>query len=193
MKLPCWNPREPHEGDMRYANVPRSKWVADIERIKGQAYYQAIADYITNLKVNCETGRGLLLYGTYRSGKSCIAAMVVRELARHRCNPYWLESFELVDGWFKNDNRYDMTRTAHLLVIDDLGLEVEFENNNARKSIINQALRFRLERERATIITTNMTTKKMKETYGEKTMMLLQDFMTPIQIEGINWGKGTSL
>ena len=187
MKLPCWNPREPSEADMRCSNVPRSKWNADLEQIREMPYYKCISEYISNLKDNCERGIGLLLTGPYRSGKSSIAALAVREMARHRCTPYWLEAFELVDGWFEKENRYDMARSSHLLVVDDLGMESEDENNVTRRSIIKQILRYRLERERPVIITTNMSMKKILEVYKEKMMTLLTEYMHLVVVEGKSW------
>lgn len=189
MILPCWNEREANEADMKFGNVPKSKWNVTLDKIRDKPYCKTVETYMEHLKDNCERGRGMLLYGTYRSGKSSIGAIILREVARHRCRPYFLEAFELVDGWFAKDHRYDMTRGCHLLVLDDMGMEAEDPAQSVRRSIIKQAIRFRLERERAIIITTNMSPKQLRETYGDKLMALLSEFLIPLQIDGMSWSK----
>lgn len=190
MKPPIWVRRPPTEADLRHANVPESKWCADFKGIReGLAYVAEVKDYLANLKANLERGRGLLLYGPYRGGKSCIASIVVKEMAAHRCDPYWIEAFEVVSGWFHEDERYDRIRKAHLLVVDDLGMEAQSERRDYGREIICSVFRYRLERQLPIIATTNIEPKDLGTKYGDKFLALVREFMTPIEIAGMDWSK----
>lgn len=86
MRLPVWKRREPLEADFRNANVPQRKWCVDLDKIDPKLkYLEQVRTYLDNLKHNLIVGDGLLLYGPYRSGKSCLAAAIVREVAAHKC------------------------------------------------------------------------------------------------------------
>jgi DNA replication protein DnaC len=185
MKLPTWGERPATNRDLHAANVPRRKWKTTFDQVPdAPPYLSVVLGYVANLKDNLEQGNGLLLYGPYRGGKSSLAACIVREVARHKARPYWLESFEVADGWLAEDERYDQVREAHLLVIDDLGME---GNADFRKELMARALRYRLEREGATIITTNMTPAQITEHYSAKLMALLRECCVAVEVTGVDW------
>lgn len=192
MILPCWKRQELPPDYLRFCNVPKSKWAVSLDRVpKDTDYRNAVEQYMGKLKENLEAGCGLLLRGPYGSGKSSLAAIVLREVAAHGCNPYWLEAFELSGGWRKQDKRYFDSRKAHLLVVDDLGMEDDRKagNESFPRLLIRQALRFRLEREMATIITTNLTLEDLEQVHGDKFIALLNRHMTYVSVEGKDWAK----
>lgn len=172
---------------MRVANVPERKWGASLDKVPGnRKYVQDVRAYLGRLKEALVAGDGLLLWGPYRSGKSSLATCVLREVAAHRCRPYWLESFALVDGWLagEDDLRRQMVERSHLLVVDDLGMEGAAP---IRKEILDAALRMRLERGGATVVTTNMSPEQMLGYYGEKLVALLKECLRPVSVEGVDW------
>lgn len=180
-----WKRREPLEADFRNANVPQRKWCVDLDKIDPKLkYLEQVRTYLDNLKHNLIVGDGLLLYGPYRSGKSCLAAAIVREVAAHKCRAYWIEASELMKGWDKEDHRYYRSRNAHLLVIDDLGIE---GSASYPVEIIGRALRYRLERACATIITTNMPPEKLEKHYGEKMIAMMKECLVRLHVEGMDW------
>jgi DNA replication protein DnaC len=182
-----WKRREPLEIDLQNANVPQRKWCADLDKIDPKLDYVApVRAYLDDLENNLKYGNGLLLYGPYRSGKSCIAATVVREVAAHKCRAFWIEADELMRGWDKEDGRYRRARNAHLLVVDDLGIE---GSASYPLEVIGKALRYRLERACATIITTNMTPEKLLDHYGEKLVALMKECLTLVYVDGMDWSK----
>lgn len=188
MQLPAWNQRKVNDDLMRVANVPMRKWKVSLDQIPGEPEYLApVRAYLENLQQNLVVGDGLLLYGPYRSGKSSIAACVVREVIAHRCRAYWLLASELADGWEEQDHRYDFMRNAHFIVLDDLGTE---GNYDFRKDMIRRALRYRLENAGAMIITTNMAPADLKQTYGEKMFALMRECLAPVAVDEIDWSKG---
>lgn len=189
MRVPLWEPREVKRSDWLDANVPEGKWGASLEalpeNIPGVAGYRLkIQTYLAAMKTNIEKGQGLLLYGPYRSGKSCLAALCCKEVLGHRCSAYWLEAFELVDGWIQKDNRYASFRDAHLMVIDDLGTEAQDAGRDFPRQIVRESMRYRLERLRPVIVTTNLSPDEVKKAYGEKFMALLGDYLLAVNISG---------
>jgi DNA replication protein DnaC len=187
MKLPTWGKRPTNARDLHAANVPRRKWKTTLDQVPtdgSTTYMPVILGYIESLKENLEQGNGLLLHGPYRSGKSSLAACIVRHVAAHKARPYWLESFELADGWLAEDERYDQIRQAHLLVVDDLGME---GNADFRRELVARSLRYRLEREGATIITTNMSPAQLSDYYGPKLLALLRECCVAVEIKGVDW------
>jgi len=159
----------------------------DLDKIDPKLdYLEPVRNYLANLENNLKRGNGLLLHGPYRSGKSCIAAAVVQEVAAHKCRAFWIEADELMRGWDREDGRYRRARSAHLLVIDDLGIE---GSAAYPLEVMGKALRYRLERACATIITTNMTPEKLKGHYGEKMMALMKECLLPLEVQGMDWAS----
>ena len=188
MNLETWKKSDAPEDDpfrkrlLRVANVPQRKWEADLDRADPAAA-KAVRAYMDGLKENIETGDGLLLWGKYRVGKSCLAACVAREAAAHRARVYWLDGADLADSWMQRDEYFVQSRSAQLLIVDDVGVEggVEF-----RKEMMGRALRYRLERGMATVLTTNMAPPAFKQHYGGKITALLQEVVKLIEV--IPWG-----
>jgi DNA replication protein DnaC len=181
MKLPTWFRRNPVDADMELANVPPSKWKSTLEAAPDKEAVEVIRGYIKDLKRNLETGKGLLLYGKVRSGKSCLAACIVREVASHGCDPYWMEAFKAIDAWRgeKNLTGLKMLHKSNCLVIDDFGMEGD---SSYSRQLMDQILKYRLEREKATILTTNLLLERIEEVYGEKTSALFEEFLFPVPV-----------
>lgn len=196
MHPPCWKRREKDvpRGELeRQTNVPARKSGATLAQVPGApVYLTSIRTYLARLGEHIVEGRGLLLWGPYRSGKSSLAACVLREVYRHRCPAFWIEAFELVDLWRAegaDDERRDEFRGSPFVVVDDIGTEGSQE---WRKEVLVQALRFRLERAGATIVTTNLPLDGLQQIYGAKFMALLQECLMPIHVEGVNWNARTA-
>lgn len=197
MRLSMWleTKRDVSPSNWQEANVPESKWGASLDKMPDtplvRAYKGRIQNYISALKENIEKGRGLILHGPYRSGKSSIGAIICGEVLSHRCSAHWLEAFELVDGWRFKDGRYLDFRTAHMVVLDDMGMEAQSGGVDWPRALVRESLKFRLERLMPVIVTTNMRPDEIEKTYGNKLMALLDEFMLPVQVSGAedHWRK----
>jgi DNA replication protein DnaC len=180
--------REVNRSNWEEANVPESKWGASLDSLPDilmvRSYKTRIQDYLSDLKGNIEMGRGLLLHGPYRSGKSSIGAIISGEVLARRCSAYWLEAFDLVDGWRWKDERCDGFRTAHMVVLDDMGMEAQSGGVDWPRALIRESLKFRLERLMPVIVTTNMRPDEIAKVYGGKLMALFDEFMLPVQVSG---------
>jgi DNA replication protein DnaC len=149
-----------------------------------KVYRDSIQSYISALKENIEKGCGLILHGPYRSGKSSIGAIICGEALSHRCSAYWLEAFDLVDGWRWKDERCDGFRTTNVAVLDDMGMEAQSGGVDWPRALVRESLKFRLERLMPVIVTTNMRPDEIEKVYGGKLMALFDEFMLPVQISG---------
>jgi len=180
--------REINRSNWEEANVPESKWGASLDRLPDipmvRSYKTRIQDFLSSLKKNIEQGRGLILHGPYRSGKSSIGAIICGEVMSRRCTAYWLEAFDLVDGWRWKDERCDGFRTAHMVVLDDMGMEAQSGGVDWPRALIRESLKFRLERLMPVIVTTNMRPDEIAKVYGGKLMALFDEFMLPVQVSG---------
>lgn len=190
MRVSMWaDPkREVNRSNWEEANVPESKWGASLDSLPDilmvRSYKTRIQDYLSDLKGNIERGRGLMLHGPYRSGKSSIGAIICGEVLARRCSAYWLEAFDLVDGWRWKDERCDGFRTAHMVVLDDMGMEAQSGGVDWPRALIRESLKFRLERLMPVIVTTNMRPDEIAKVYGGKLMALFDEFMLPVQVSG---------
>jgi DNA replication protein DnaC len=178
--------------DWLASNVPEGKWGARLDLVpQGLPFVGTVRSYVENLQANVEAGRGLILWGPYRGGKSCLAAVIVGEALAYRLYSYWVESFDVADAWIgKAKGRREAIRGAGLLVVDDLGMESK-GSSDWPKDIMHDLMRYRLERLRPTIITTNMSTAEIQKVYGEKMWALLQEYMSDVLVKGAedHWRK----
>lgn len=185
-----WNKTiTPHDSDFLAANIPQRHWGASLDVIPDGTEYKAIiARYFTDLESMIREGVGLLLWGPYRSGKTAIACLLAREVLRHCVSVYFTEAFFLVTGMIgenKAATSLKMLRSG-LLIIDDLGMEHGKEFTHATVDLV---LRHRAERQRATIITTNLEPGGLEQEYGDKFMSISKTGLYPVKIDGKNWGE----
>lgn len=187
MKVRAWKRRTVRPSDWRAANVPEGKWDARLDLIPPHLPFVAkIKQYLDDLRKNVEGGRGLVLWGPYRGGKSCIASCLIGESMSWRLNAYWIFSFDVADAWIaKGGWRKSEIRGTDFLVLDDFGMESQdpVRGEFPREKIKN-LLRVRLEGARPTILTTNLSPASVEKIYGEKTWALLQEKMTFVLVSG---------
>lgn len=119
----------------------------------------------------------LLLTGNTGVGKTFLANCIAKELLDLGYTVIYLTAFRLFDILEKNkfgkdeDNSYDASRQfdyildCDLLIIDDLGTEL---NNAFTNSQLYVILNERLLREKSTIISTNLSLPNINSIYGER-------------------------
>ena len=130
------------------------------------------------LGVKSWNGKGVLyIYGATGTGKSYAAAWSSYYRILQRIEPHWDEEFywseHAQDGteWltafdicFDKPSLY-AARDAAVLIIDDLGCEVDSPTNRA---IINDLISQRYANKKSTIITSNLTPFEMNDRYKER-------------------------
>jgi DNA replication protein DnaC len=192
MILAQWIRREFKPSILGYYNIPQHLWGVSLDGIGNFPYREAVREILTNLpklKSDLEEGKGWLLHGPTRSGKSAIAAMICREVVFHGNRPLWFSAPMLVKRWLSNDDVCNDILKRHLLVVDDLGTEARTDRSDTARAIVCQIIRERLNYARPVIITTNLTLEQLGEErwYGDKFVELLRGYVTPIEVAGMDW------
>ncbi|GFH42976.1 primosomal protein DnaI [Lactococcus hodotermopsidis] len=155
--------------------------------------YQAVANFIADYPNN----NGLYLYGDFGVGKSFMMAAMANELAGKGVSttiihyPTFIAdiNFETVQ------NRVNAVKKAPVLVIDDIGAEI----NNAwvRDAVLQVILQYRMQENLTTFFTSNLTmaelerhlaeTKHAEETWPAKRVMERVRYLAKeIRLEGEN-------
>lgn len=119
----------------------------------------------------------LLLLGNTGVGKTFLANCIAKELLDRGYTVIYLTSFRLFDILEKNkfskdedssyhaSNQFDYILDCDLLIIDDLGTEL---NNSFTNSQLYLIVNERLLRQKSTIISTNLSLTNINTIYGER-------------------------
>lgn len=147
--------------------VPIAYRSVSLEAIRGLPHESAVLKILDTLPKSLRAGHGAGFYGKYSSGKSALAALVLRvALERLSVCGVWIKSRELVsmniEGWLDLDGEplWDRVLSSRLLVLDELW----FSSGGARRTdtIQEEVLRFRVENRLSTFITTNIDPEELQ-------------------------------
>jgi DNA replication protein DnaC len=175
--------------------LQRLSW-ADGEGLRGSI--DPVWSYLDRVEANLAAGLGLLLYGQTRgSGKTMVAAMVLKQLVANGVNGYMTTFSELLDSYSdtfgggeaaREATEWFIARVTHadVLVIDDIGREA-----TARRSIAMPALegliRHRTQSALTTILTTNLDESEIGEGYGGHLVSVLGESALWVPFTGANF------
>ena len=131
--------------------------------------------------------KNLLFYGKTGVGKTFLTNCVAKELLDHGYSVIYFTAFQLFDilskGVFEKDSDAIATHQnifdCDLLVIDDLGTELI---NSFTSSQLFLCVNERLIRQKSTIISTNLSVERIKESYSERTFSRILDSYTFINL-----------
>ena len=151
---------------------------------------QAI-DYLSNMDRYLRQGIGLLFMGSYGTGKTFLANLVLKELVKLgvRC---WATTFAttvemFTAGWGNRSEKEwfaEKFMNSTVLLLDDLGQELKLASNRLPQSTFNHILRTRVQEGRPTLITTNMTYRELTDGYGSSALSLLSESSLPVIFTG---------
>lgn len=120
-------------------------------------------------------GENLLFYGPPGQGKTYLCNCIASSLINKGYLVIYQTSFKLIEiienarfnknNFSKNDENYQMLFNSDLLIIDDLG--TEFINTFTNVEIFN-IINTRLNQNKNTIISTNLSPVQIKEKYSER-------------------------
>lgn len=134
--------------------------------------YRQIKAYANDIDANIARGKGLVLKGSYGTMKTTFAVAVLRNYLDHGGNGLFVPMAALIDNLFSMRERskeewvrYEtLIRGVKLLVLDDLGAE-----NTDQKWVlckIDSIVTERYNKMLPTIVTTNLSAKKLLGTYS---------------------------
>lgn len=130
-------------------------------------------NFIKNFDKNYEN---ILLYGNTGVGKTFLANCIAKELLDSAHTVIYLTAFQLFDILEKNkfgknndnyeaENQFDYILSCDLLIIDDLGTEL---NNTFVTSQLYLCINERHLRQKSTIISTNLSWNDLNTNYSER-------------------------
>lgn len=136
-------------------------------------------------------GGNILFTGSTGVGKTFLTNCIARELINQYVSVIYLSAHDLFDIFSRHKFRYgaeeDLEETyrhileCDMLIIDDLGTEV---NNTFVSSQLFYCINERLNREKGTMISTNLSMGMLRDTYSDRVTSRLMSHYTTIPLYG---------
>ena len=126
-----------------------------------------VKEYIYRLSKYVQSGTGLMLVGPVGTMKTTMAIAVLREYVDAHGAGYFIPMVSLLDNLSQSRERHDNSleiriRQTPLLVLDDLGAEYDHTWVQAK---VDAIITERYNRLRATIVTSNLSAKDIRDRY----------------------------
>lgn len=182
---------------LKACNIPEDYWDCDFSNYLGPPNVRDSGKrYLQNLSSNKEEGVGIIFGGPPGPGKTTIAAIILKYLARAGW-PCWMTSLgEIVENiqrsWNSDDEHtaefLQKCRTVDFLLIDDLGKE-HTGPSGFSSTIFDNLIRYRVQHRLPTFVTTNLTRKTIKERYGDALLSLIEGKCTVVTVNGTDIRK----
>jgi len=149
------------------------KYKTEESRQIAQIAKLAAGNYVTNFEAIKESGKGLYLYSDIKgSGKTRLASSIANALVKvHGADLAFIKSADIiaqVQNTFNKDattTRRDVIATfreVELLIIDDLAIK---DATVFEEGILYDILDYRMENNKLTIFTSNVTIEELEKTY----------------------------
>lgn len=140
-----------------------AKGVPESSRIQ----WQHVKKYLAQIDSYVAQGTGLMLVGPVGTMKTTMAVAVLREYVDTHGAGYFIPMVSLLDNLSQSRERHDNAletriRKTPLLVLDDLGAEYDHTWVQAK---VDAIITERYNRLRATIVTSNLSAKDIRDRY----------------------------
>lgn len=152
----------------------------------------ALSDYWENSLYYVARGFGLMLHGGNGTGKTMLSSLLLKRLLTYGrgLDGYFTTFTNLLDldeiGWTDKEAAEWFSRrivNAEVLVIDDIGKE-HAARRNLSSAVLDNMLRTRVQHDRPTIFTTNLSMAEFRKIYAGSTWSLLSEKVLPYEIKG---------
>lgn len=174
-------------------NVGKAMQHVSLASIPDTAPYKAALSTYTTRIVECvNKGVGLFLWGDTRTGKTCAAAIVAKTAAAHGGKVYFTRADEMIHAIMERERFINGTTETtvekrvlevDLLIIDELSEPADVKE----KRVIERIIRQRQDRQRATVLTTNLTKDALRNAYGEPFLQSVEEHTVRLPVFGVNW------
>lgn len=176
------------------SNIGQDYWECDFTNYQGpENAKQATITYLKKLQDMKDQGIGLLYVGDYGPGKTTLAMITMKYLARAGWRVYATSLGEIVENIQKSWNHKDpdddtesflsRCRSADFLFIDDVGKEHRGGTGFVQTTFDN-LVRYRVQHRLPILLTTNYTKGELEATYGGSVMSLIEGKVLPITVTG---------
>lgn len=172
------------------ANIGEDYWAADFSTYLGPNSAAELAKvYLKKLAEMKAKGIGLLLAGPPGPGKTTLATIILKYLARANWTCYMISLGDIVEhiqrGWSdKDEDSYellDKAKKADFLLIDDVGKEHSGPTGFSA-TVFDNLIRYRTQHRLPTILTTNLTERQIRNRYGDAFTSLIRGKCKVIEV-----------
>ena len=161
------------------------------EDYQGDPKVKELCDkYISNASQYVARGVGIVLHGSFGSGKTLAMNLLIKDLIHLGYDCYATTFASMIElftaGWRSPDEQRWFQRKvvqSDVLLLDDLGRELK-RNTKLSESTFDDVLRTRVQAGKVTFITTNLTPAEMGEGYGSAVLSLLQESSVVREVQG---------
>jgi DNA replication protein DnaC len=170
--------------------IPQRFWFVGRREIIPEVR-EIVDKYIKNLDENLDVGEGLLMWGTNGTGKTSAAVFIGLEVRRRGATVFFVQAERLrasvLEKEMFDDEQTVMerARAVDFLILDDLGKEHPGETGFSER-LFENLLRERSATKKTTIVTTNLSVDKLKETYVRSMLEVMRETLYPLCFEGEN-------
>lgn len=181
------------EAHLRVSNIGQDYWECDFVNYMGPDGPKDITiEYLKKLDKMKESGLGLMYVGPNGPGKTTLAMIAMKYLARAGWTVYATSLGEIVERIQKSWNDKDAMggqdilatyRGADFLFIDDVGKEHRGQSGFVQ-TVFDNLIRYRVQHRLPIFLTTNYTKSELAGTYGESVMSLLEGKIYPVEVSG---------
>jgi len=141
-----------------------------------------VTKYLNRREQFLKRGMGLYLTGSYGTGKTMIANLVLKELVKDGLT-CWATTFSqtvemFTAGWGDREEQAYFQKkfiNSQVLLLDDVGKEMTGTSLKLAETTFDAILRQRVQAGRATFITTNMTPADLETSYGAAALSLVRE------------------
>jgi DNA replication protein DnaC len=180
------------------SNLPRVYWDLDMKDFKGDKdLLKLVKKYIDNLEEALKWGQGFIFYGDYGTGKTSLACMIGKEAIKKDFSVKFISMSKILDmikdsfDSYETKDRLDTTiERVEILILDDLGKEYFGVRKQLAPMLslkLDSLFRERINRNRITVVTTNLGSKAIKETYGDSVWSVLNGACKPYEVKGFDF------
>jgi DNA replication protein DnaC len=150
-----------------------------------------VTKYLDKRQEFMRRGMGLYFLGSYGTGKTMLANLVLKELVKDGLT-CWATTFSqtvemFTSGWSdKADKDYFQAKfvNSEVLLLDDVGKELRGTRINLAETTFDAILRQRVQAGRVTLITTNLTPGDLEDGYGSAILSLIREKSLEVVFDG---------
>ena len=178
---------------LEHIGIPKVHWAASINKIPDRCQHKKyIQSYLESIMSNVESGSGLYLWGDFGRGKSAIAAICLKRLAKFSIFGFWIKAKEIPRHLIKEtvfdegQTVIERAETCPLLIIDEL--QIRYSETKFTEWSAEDLIRTRVDAKLSTIITTNLAPPVIERDYPALYSVVLEAFF-PIKVQGYDFRK----
>ena len=175
----------------RRAGILELWWDKDLETFQGdKKALKTVQEYLASLEDQIKNGRGLFLVGANGVGKTYLTTEVLKEAIRQGYTVQFASLGGLVEmftaGWHSETQKRNFQRkirNVQMLAIDDIGKEYR-GGSGMSESVFDNLIRYRVQRKKTTLLSSNIAPKDLKGIYGDSVASLLNECVKIVKVEG---------